>query len=171
MGTTPEQDQQADVDAEAAAWANVDASDPIQVARALAAVGARAGAKLAVLEHMHDRIGRALAKLDEATTLLNDLVPRAEMERQLAQLRQDVDDDRAKDRRTSWRRFVGLIVTGLLFAAVVISAIWLNRLDIERDQQEDERFARRSEVVAICASTYPGNEPKIRECVEGRLGG
>jgi HAMP domain-containing protein len=170
MDTPPTPEQQEDVDAEAAAWANVDTSDPVAVARALAAVGARAGAKVAVLEHMNDRVGRALDKLDEATAALNALVPRTEMEAEMAQLRKDVDDDRKKDRQTSRRRFVGLVIVGLLFAAIVISAVAVNRAAISRAEDDAEDRNARTDAVAICASTYPGDRAAIIACVNDQLG-
>lgn len=174
MSDTPTHDevaasQREDVEAEAELWANVDASDPVQVARALAAVGARAGARVAILEHLNARVGRALDQLKVATDALHDLVPRAELEAQMAQLRKDVDDDRKKDQQTSRRRFVGVVLVGLLFAAIIVSAIMLNRAAIKRASDDADRLGRRTDAVAICASSYPGNEVKIRECVRTYL--
>lgn len=152
--------------AEQARWAAVDLDDPQAVIRALAEVGMRAGVKASLAEHMHDRIGRALAAFQEATAAL---ATRDDVDRRIKALEEDFERRRARDRKVSARRFVGLIVVGLLFAAIVASAIVLNRLDIARDGEEDRRFAERSEIVAICASTYPGNEPQIRACIASRV--
>lgn len=159
----------AEVDHEAELWENVDASDPTQVARALASLGARAGAKVAVLEHMNERVGKALTKLDGAVEALHELVPRAEMEDQLAQLRKDVDTDRERDRRAARWWLAGVVVVFAAVAALIGTAVWLNRADLARDQREDERFVRRSEAVAVCASTYPGDADAIHACVEARV--
>lgn len=156
-------------DPEIEAWRNVDPSDPQAVARALAALGARAGAKLAVVEHMHARIGRAVAAVEEASSKLDQLATRQELEDKVNALEQNVAEARRRDRDQSRRRFVGIVLTFMLFAAIVASAVVLNRLDIQRQAKEDERFARRSEAVAICASSFPGDEAAIRECVAARL--
>lgn len=152
--------------AEQARWAAVDLNDPQAVIRALAEVGMRAGVKASLAEHMHERIGRALAAFQEATAAL---ATREDVDRRVKALEDDFERRRASDRRVSGRRFVGLIVAGVIFAAVIVSAVVLNRLDIARDDQEDRRIALRTEAVAICASTFPGDEPKIRACVADKL--
>ncbi len=163
MSSTPEED-----DAEVEAWRDVDPADPESVARALAALGMRAGAKLATIEHMHERIGRSLTAFNEATATLRELVPRTEMEEQLRQLRKDVDEDRQKDRQRSGRRFIGLVVVGLLFATIVATGWALNAAAIRRAENQQLRSDSHSDVVAICASTYPGDEVKIRACTAAR---
>lgn len=169
-GTTPPpSDTPLEDAAEVEAWRNVDPNDPQAVARALAALGMRVGAKMSVVEHMHARIGRAVDAVEKANETLGQLVTSEQLEARVAELEAQVADDRRHDRQRAARRFVGLVVVFGLFAAVVLSAIVLNRLDIERSQEADRRFAVRSEAVAICASTYPGDEPRIRECVETRL--
>lgn len=167
MGDGPEDGRV--VDPEVEAWRDVDPNDPQAVARALAALGMRVGAKMSVVEHMHARIGRAVIAVEKANETLAQLVTREELEERVALLEQRVDENRAKDRRTSARRFAGIIVTFALFAAVVITGVVLNRLDIQRGKDADRRFAERSEAVAICASSYPGDELRIRECVAARL--
>lgn len=157
---------EAAVAAEQARWAAVDLNDPQAVIRALAEVGMRAGVKASLAEHMHDRIGRALGAFQEATAAL---ATREDVDRRIKALEDDFERRRARDRKVSGRRFVGLVVVGVLFAAVVVSAIILNRLDLERDNDEDRRIALRTEAVAICASTHPGDREAIRACVTDEL--
>lgn len=152
--------------AERARWAAIDMNDPVAVAGALAEVGMRAGAKVSVIEHMHDRIGRALTAFEEASS---KLATREDVDERIRAVEKNQQALRDADRRRSWRRYLGLVLVVLIFAAIAASAIIVNRLDIQRDDREDRRFQARSEIVAICASTYPGDRERIRACVAEEL--
>lgn len=139
----------------------VDLDDPAQVARALAHVGMRAGAEASVLRHMDKNIKETLAEFREATAALNKLATRQELEDRMGELETKVDDRRRRD-------IAGLVVILLLFALIVGGFIAINRADLHRDEREDQLFARRTEVVAIC-TRLEATESAILECIGKRM--
>lgn len=158
---TPAVDDETALEPEWDPFRDVDLDDPQQVARALARVGMRAGAEASVLRHMDKNIKETLAEFRRATAELSKLATRQELEDRVAELESKMDDRR---RRDLW----GLAVTLLLFAAIIGGFIAINRADIRRDEREDELFARRTEVVAIC-TRLEATEPAILSCIGERM--
>lgn len=119
MSTGEESDTPVEDAAEVEAWRNVDPNDPQAVARALAALGMRVGAKMSVVEHMHERIGRAVAAVEEASAKLDQLATRQELEDKVAKLESDQAEQRRRDRNRLLAAAGALIVfLGILFVCV-----------------------------------------------------
>lgn len=117
----PPSDTPTEDEAEVEAWRNVDPNDPQAVARALAALGMRVGAKMSVVEHMHARIGRAVEAVEQASAKLDQLATRQELEDRVHDLEADLARQRSRDRR---RLTVGIgalvVVLAALFVCVAL---------------------------------------------------
>lgn len=117
MSDTPASDTPAEDAAAAEEWRDVDANDPQAVARALASLGMRAGAKLAVIEHMHARIGRAVTAVESASAKLDQLATRQELEDKVTALEGDIARQRDRDRR---RLIVAVLALGGVLVALFV---------------------------------------------------
>lgn len=142
-------------------FADIDVNDPQAVARALAEIGMRAGARQAVLEHMHARIGRALKAINDATAAL---VTRDDMEARMAAMESDIAVQRASDKRAL--AAIMLAFAGIVLAAFVAIGIAVagNTQARQRQQEFLDTVLVRQEFVAICTRTEP-TEQAIRACI------